>query len=72
VMMPFEWDVRVFLEGSHGGRTYVRNDRRGHHGLHHYAGLNYHASAVLAERAHARREALTRVSGLNDELGKGA
>lgn len=31
-----------------------------------------HASAVLAERAHARREALTRVSGLNDELGKGA
>lgn len=40
MMMPFEWDVRVFLEGSHGGRTYVGNDRLGHHGLHHYAGLN--------------------------------
>lgn len=41
MMMPFEWDVRVFLEGSHGGRIYVGNDRRGHHGLHHYAGLNW-------------------------------
>lgn len=40
MMMPFEWDVRVFLEGSHGGRVHVGNDRLGHHGLHHYAGLN--------------------------------
>ena len=31
-----------------------------------------HARAVLANRAEARRQALTRASGLKDELGRGA
>ncbi len=51
MMMPFEWDVRVFLEGPHGGRVYVVSDRTGHRGLHHSMG-HYSTDMIVESTAH--------------------